>query len=163
MLRRSTLRRMVPFHPFVTGGRPAERGMLYRDSQQNAYTRVQSVAPQQRTEEEWRMHSFIALPEFYMYQYWIVFLSLIVVCRWLYMLTLERSTHKNRHLMGGFNYEEVWKRNTEMAQIFEFHREMIDSTLKEFGPRPEIFDPPTKGSINWNNELGKSDSSQARH
>ena len=36
-------------------GRPAERGMLYRDSQQNAYNRIQAVSEPQRTEEEARM------------------------------------------------------------------------------------------------------------
>ena len=158
MLRRSKVRFMVPFHPFVPGGRPAERGMLYRDSQMNAYTRVQTVAPQQRTEEEWRLHSFVFLPEYYMYSYGLFLCGLIMVVRWLSMMTMERNTHKQtpRHLMGGFNYDEVWQRNQEMAQIFEFHREMIDNTRAEFGPRPEIFSPPTKGSVNWVDQFSKS-------
>lgn len=159
-MKRTPLRWMVPFHPFVPGGRPAERGMLYRDSQMNAYTRIQAVAPQQRTEEEWRMHSFIALPEYYMYSYMMFFFGLIAVIRWLSMFVMERNLHKNRHLMGGFNYEEVWQRNDEMAQIFEYHRELIDKTREEFGPRPAIFDAPSVSHVNWHDEYGKAERTQ---
>jgi hypothetical protein len=157
MLRRTTPRAMVPFHPVVVGGRPSERGMLYRDSQQNSYTRVQAVAEQQRTEEEARMHSFLRLPELYLYQYFIGFFAFVTVVRWLYMFPLERNTHKQgaRHTMGAMNYDEVWKRNTEMAQIFAYHRDLIDTTRREFGPRPAIFDPPTRDGVVWHDEYGK--------
>lgn len=155
MLRRSNVNRIVPFHPFVVGGRPAERGFLYRDSQQNAYSRLQAVKDCQRTEEEARMKNWLHLPEVWTILYITGIGCSLVFIKWGSGMTLEWNAHKNRHVTGGMNWQEVWQRNQQMAEVFEYHREMIDATRKEFGPRPAIFDPPTKGNVDWNDTYGK--------
>lgn len=157
MLRRTQTKRIVPFHPFVVGGRPCERGYLYRDSQMNAYSRIQAVKDVQRTEEEARMKQLIHLPDVYIMFYLIGATCLVVFTKWGWGMTLEWNAHKNRHIQGGMNWQEVYQRNQQMSHVFQYHREMIDATRAEFGPRPAIFDPPTKGNANWHDEHGKAE------
>ena len=146
MLRRSAARFVVPFHNFVVGGRPAERGLLYRDSHQNAYSRVQLISTLQRTEEEQRIYQFLRFPDQYLYFYTVIFVGLVGLMMWMPKHPLEYNAHRNKHVMGGFNHHEVWQRNQQMAEIFAYHQEMIEATRKEIGKRPAIFDPPKAGS-----------------
>ena len=136
MLRRSAIRATVPAHPLIPGS-PAVRGLLYRPSHINMYSRLAMIEQTQRTEEENRIYFAIQHPEplimFYIYGFCLFGTAFF----WLF--DVEAARH----------YTAQKQRNWEMAQIFEQHRDLIAETRRKYVPeRPEVFDPP-EGHVAW--------------
>ena len=147
-MQRTTPKHMVPLHAFVPG-RPSVRGFLYRQNHMNAFTRINAISWPQRTEEEYRLHNVLKLPEHYTYYY--VFGAMVFfACYRLHTgHSTSRGTNRDFTIKGGVNQLELRKRNKEMAQIFELHREMVDTTRKQIGERPAVFDPPDTAAPWW--------------
>lgn len=152
MLRCTPIRRVLPAHPFSLG-RPAERGFLYRPSMLNQYNRLSIVDQIQHTAEERRLLYFVRFPDITSLVYFHLIFGFLITVAWITTKPMQHNANKERTLMGAMNQHELWKRNREMAQIFEYHRQLIEQTREQYIPvRPSVFDPPTEGSANWTSE-----------
>jgi hypothetical protein len=123
--------------------------MMYRPSHINSYTRLNMIAPPQRTEEEHRLLQFTRWPEHYVFFWIMCTASIFVNYAWLYSKPMSGAENRNRAMAGAMNQHELWKRNDEMDDIFKMHKELIAETRKNFAPkRPAVFNPPDNGA-NW--------------
>ena len=148
MLRKTSTRQMVSFHPIIPG-KPQVRGLLYRPSHMNMYSRLNMIGFAQRTEQEQRLwkwnlnaeaHAGFAVSGFILFM--LTYYNLTSIDN-------SRKFDRRRKNMGGMSEEEVWQRNYEMDKIFQQHRELIDETRRKYAPeRPAIFDPPA-GHSSW--------------
>jgi hypothetical protein len=149
MMRRSSVQLFVSWHPIIPG-KPAVRGLLYRPSHMNMYSRLGMLAAEQRTEEEGRITKYISSPEVFC----TAPLAGLLLAYWVYIFMFDtemsmRMDKLKRTNFEGMDNEEVFARNWEMAQIFQQHRELVAETRKKYCPeRPEVFDPPA-GHVAW--------------
>ena len=148
-MKRTTTLAMVSFHPIIPGG-PTQRGLLYRPSHMNMYSRLQMIDWSQRTEEEARMYKWQVHPE---QSTLLVIGGLVLVSQTYYCLFGNDEPKKldrtRRYHFDGMDEEEVWMRNWEMEKVFKQHKELIKETREKYAPnRPEVFDPP-RGHAAW--------------
>lgn len=148
MLRSTIVKRTVPCHPVIPGNF-SHRGFLYRNSDQNFYSRI---APMSKTQLTWTE------------QYRNVVLNgtqLNVVVFWVtpalfafYFYTTGYGSGYWEEVMSE-SHEEISKssrsrRNIQVQQIFDGHKEVYASLLAEV-EMPEVLRPP-EGS-NYRNDL----------
>jgi len=139
--------RIVPMHhPFVPGGRPSERGMLYRNSSINMHARIAPIQNAQRTWKEGKIFALLMLPD-QMFMAWTTLIAGSLACI-VYFKTQPFSfnRHKHKWLQGGLNQHEMFQRNHEMSEIMEKHRSEVEATRKAIGGRPAVFNPPEGSS-----------------
>lgn len=105
----------------------------------------------QRTDEENRLLKFVRFPEMFGLMYLNLVLGTIVTVYWVYTKPMQHAANRERTLLGAMNQHELWKRNREMVQIFEYHRQLIEQTRQQYAPRPACYDAPTTGNIAWTN------------
>jgi hypothetical protein len=149
MLKRTQQRLIVSWHPIIPG-KPAVRGLLYRPSHMNMYSRLGMIAAEQRTEEEARLIRYITHPEVSLGLPIVGLFVLYHVYTYLYDVeTAMRFDKFKRTNFEGMDYEEVYQRNQEMDRIFQQHRELVAETRAKYCPeRPAVFDPPA-GHVAW--------------
>jgi hypothetical protein len=149
MMRRTVNRLMVTPHPVIPG-RPSVRGLLYRPSHMNMYSRLAMISREQRTEEEGRLFSYIVHPEIYALTWLCSMIIMYCAYATYFDATLGvRFDSKRRFAFEGMDENEVFQRNWEMNYIMQQHRELIAETRKKYVPvRPAVYDPP-EVSVNW--------------
>jgi hypothetical protein len=148
MLRKTPVTRMVSFHPIIPG-KPQVRGLLYRPSHMNMYSRLNMIGFSQQTEQERRIWKWNMQPEAHALFGIFGFFLFSLTYYNLTSIDNARKLDRKRKNFGGMSDEEVWQRNYEMEKIFKQHRELIDETRAKYAPiRPEIFDPP-EGHTAW--------------
>lgn len=142
MLRRTSLVGMKPYlHVFSPGRTAAEKGSLYRNSNQNAHARLANMQATQRTFSEDRKFKYLMLPEQSFYGVILVccgFLSFLVTYK---TMPLSGEHQRDKFLQGGVSVHERYIRRDEMSLIFEAHREAIENTRSEI-TQPPVFSPP---------------------
>lgn len=153
MLRRTQARLIVPMnHPFVVGGRPSERGMLYRNNNINRHCQIGPIQNAQRTLKESKMYMVLMLPDqIFFASTLLVATSAATFILW-YTQPFSFNRHKNKWLMGGLNQHEMFQRNEDMSIVLEKHREEIRNTRQLAAAAAPQFSP-VDGPRSWNSPL----------
>lgn len=142
---------MVPqHHGFVPGGRPSERGMLYRHTNINMYCRLGPIQHAQRTPLEGKIFLCLVFPDQILNSFMLLIVGSGVMWLMFRQQRFSWQTNKNHWMQGGMTQHELFQRNSDLTTIFEKHREELENTRKAIGGRPEIFQPaPDKSIGQW--------------
>jgi hypothetical protein len=150
MLRRTQRRLIVPMqHAFVPGGRPSERGMMYRNSNINRHCQIGPIQNAQRTWKESKIFAVLMLPDQIFAGTCLLFATSAAMLVLFHTQPFSFNRHKNKWLVGGLNQHEMFQRNEEMAIVLEKHRQELENTRKIIGGTPDIFKPA--GAVTWKN------------
>ncbi len=147
-MRSSRVQLAVVPHPFMPH-KPSERGFLYRPSFWNQYNRLNAMGHNQRTTEENRLLRATRYPDHQLMGYFCLVVGFSITTYWVMTKPLQMAVNRDRTLLGAMNQHELWKRNREMTQIFEYHRQLIDQTREQYAERPIIYEPPEAGGFVW--------------
>lgn len=154
MLRRTQQRLIIPFqHGFVPGGRPSERGMLYRNNNINAHCRVSSIQNAQKTHKEGKIFLMLMVPDQIFFS---VSLFGAALAGWLVLWRSQPfsfNTHKHKWIQGGLTEHEMYQRNREMDVILTKHREETAEARSKFST-PAVLQPPADAAMGqWKSTL----------
>ncbi len=130
-------------------GRPSVRGFLYQPSYWLQYKRLKSLHPYQRTETEMKTYFAVSHPDTMLMFYTVCPMYFFWCCYFFTGHPMGMIANKDRTQLGAMNQSERWKRNSDLAQLFDYHKDLVAEMRAKAGPRPKIFAPPTDDIAPW--------------